>query len=397
MNCHDARELLSALVDGELRPDDQRQVEAHLAGCGDCRKERERLGSTIVLLRQLDRPRAPVGFVDRVLEAVQPKPWYRRWLGSLFLPLSVKVPAEAAAVLLVGGLAVFVFQRTPALQDAARPQPTPQVARESEFASSAPKTTASRPADTSQPAKTPPPSVLSLPPSVLSLPRGDVMPPASSGAPSGERIYRSRDEIAAQSELLARQKLTSRALEQTNIAPSAPSESDTEVARKPEPPPAPAAPLPRSPTMLELSKGEMESRQESAAAKQMPEQAPPPPPAPAMDQRLDAMKGRRLQAPAAAPPGASALRVLPSADVTGRLEVKDLDTAQRALTELLAKSGGVVTSRRADAGTVLVDVSVPKTAYDEFNVALSRIGIWQFEGRPSESAGSVRITLRLVQ
>jgi len=390
MNCHDARELLSALVDGELTPDDQRQVEAHLAGCADCRKERERLGSTIVLLGQLDRPRAPVGFVDRVLEAVQPKPWYRRLLGSLFLPLSVKVPAEAAAVLLVGGLAVFVFQRTPALQDAARPQPTPQVARESEFASSAPKTTASRPADTSQPAKTPRPSV-------LSLPRADVMPPASSGAPSGEKIHRSRDEIAAQSELLARQKLTSRALEQTNIAPPAPSEPDTEAARKAEPPPAPAAPLPRSPTMLELSKREMESRQESTAAKQMPEQAPPPPPAPAMDQRLDAMKGRRLQAPAAAPPGASALRVLPSADVTGRLEVKDLDAAQRSLNELLAKSGGVVSSRRTDAGTVLVDVSVPKTAYDEFNVALSRIGTWQSEGRPSESADYVRITLRLVQ
>ncbi len=199
--------------------------------------------------------------------------------------------------------------------------------------------------------------------------------------------------MAALSELLARQKLTSRALEQKNIAPSEP---DTEAARKPEPPPAPSAPLLRSPTVLELSKKEMESRQESAAAKQMPEQAPPPPPAPAMDQRLDAMKGRRLQAPAA-PPGASALRVLPSADVTGRLEVKDLDAAQRALIDLLAKSGGVVTSRLADAGTVLVDVSVPKAAYDEFNVALSRIGTWQSEGRPPESAAIVRITLRLVQ
>ena len=386
MNCHDARELLSALVDGELTSDDQSQVEAHLAGCADCRKEHERLGSTIALLRQLDRPRAPVGFVDRVLEAATPRPWYRRWLGSLFLPLSVKLPAEAAALLLVGGLAVFVFQRTPALQEAARYQPTPQATRESELLSaSPPKTTASHPPEASQPARTPA--------SPLSLPGAVMKPPASSGAPPRERIFRSRDEAAALPEVLARQELWSRALEQKNITPLEP---DAKQTRKAEPP-LPAAPSPDSPTTLELSKKEMEPPQESAAAKQVPERAVPPPPAPALDERLDTMKARRSQAPMAAPPGASALRVLPSADVRGRLAVKDLDTAQRALVELLAKNGGIVTSRRPDAGTILVDVSVPKTAYEEFSVGLSRIGTWQSEGQPSESATSVLVTLRLVQ
>jgi hypothetical protein len=90
------------------------------------------------------------------------------------------------------------------------------------------------------------------------------------------------------------------------------------------------------------------------------------------------------------------MRVLPSADVTGRLAVKDLETAQRALTDLLARSGGVVISRREDAGTILVDVAVPKTAYADFNAGLTRIGAWQSEGEPSESATSVRVTLRLV-
>jgi hypothetical protein len=89
--------------------------------------------------------------------------------------------------------------------------------------------------------------------------------------------------------------------------------------------------------------------------------------------------------------------MLPPADVTGRLAVKDLDGAQQALNELVARSGGVVTARREDAGTILVDVALPKPAYADFNVGLMRIGTWQPEGEPSESATSVRITLRLVQ
>jgi hypothetical protein len=386
MNCHDARELLSGLVDGELTPDEQSRAEAHLADCADCRKEYERLGATIALVRQMDRLRAPVGFVDRVLEAVQPTPWYRRWLGSLFLPLSVKLPAEAAALLLVGGLAVFVFQRTPELQQAARPQTVPQAARESDvvFHSSSPKTMASHPAET------PPPPGKTSPAPLSSLPRSVVTSPPSSGVPSGTLLSGSRDEAAARAKQLAREKM-SVASEQKNVAPSEP---DTEAARKA----APAAPPLSSPTTQEILKKEMGSVQESAAARQAPEPPPPARPAPALDRRIDATKEEAMEAPAAAPPASgSALRVLPSVDVAGRLAVKDLDTAQRALADLLMQSGAVMISRREDAGTLLVEVAVPKTAYADFSAGLTRIGTWQSEGEPSQSAASVRITLRLVQ
>jgi hypothetical protein len=330
-----------------------------------------------------------VGFVDRVLEAVQPTPWYRRWLGSLFLPLSVKLPAEAAALLLVGGLAVFVFQRTPELQQAARQQTVPQAARDSDvvFHSSPPKTMESHPAET------PPPPAKTSPPPLSSLPRSVVTSPPSSGVPSRTLLSGSRDEVAAQAEQLAREKM-SVASEQKNVAPS---ERDTEAARKAAPA-APAAPPLSSPTTQELVNKEMRSVQESAAARQAPEPPPPARPAPALDRRIDATKEKALQAPATAPPASgSALRMLPSAAVTGRLAVKDLDTAQRALADLLTQSGAVMISRREDAGTLLVEVAVPKTAYADFNAGLTRIGTWQSEGEPSESTASVRITLRLVQ
>ena len=78
MNCHDARDLLSALLDEALDPSERALVQAHLEGCADCRRELDGLRSTVSLLSRVERARAPVGFVDKVLAEVHPAPWYRR-------------------------------------------------------------------------------------------------------------------------------------------------------------------------------------------------------------------------------------------------------------------------------------------------------------------------------
>jgi len=120
MTCHDARESLSSLLDEALAPDERREVEAHLEGCVECRLELERLRQTVALLHRVEPARAPVGFVDRVAAAAAPRPWYRRAAAAVFLPLSVKLPVEVTALVMVALLAVYVFERTPALQQAAR-------------------------------------------------------------------------------------------------------------------------------------------------------------------------------------------------------------------------------------------------------------------------------------
>ena len=74
MSCHDARERLSDLLDDALEAEARAQVDAHLAGCADCRRELDRLRATVSLLRAVERPQAPAGFVDRVLEAARPAP-----------------------------------------------------------------------------------------------------------------------------------------------------------------------------------------------------------------------------------------------------------------------------------------------------------------------------------
>ena len=120
MSCADNRLLHSALLDGELEPAERAQVEAHLATCADCTAELAALARTLGMLHALPAARAPLGFVDRVLEAARPMPWHRRLGRRLFQPLRVKLPLEAAAVVLVALGAVYVFQNTPELQQAAR-------------------------------------------------------------------------------------------------------------------------------------------------------------------------------------------------------------------------------------------------------------------------------------
>lgn len=130
MTCHDAREQFSALVDDALTVGERAALDAHLATCTDCRRELQRFRDTVSLVRAVAPVRAPAGFVDRVLEAAQPVSWPRRLVRGLFLPWPVKLPMEAAAVLLVAVGVALVYRGTPELELASRPeQPSPVVAQ----------------------------------------------------------------------------------------------------------------------------------------------------------------------------------------------------------------------------------------------------------------------------
>ncbi len=120
MNCLEARERLSALLDESLDSSERSDIRAHMEGCPDCRLELDRLRATLSLLSRVDRPRAPVGFVDRVMTAAHRAPWYRSFGHRLFLPLAIKLPVQAAAMLVIAVFGVYLLQHTPELRDAAR-------------------------------------------------------------------------------------------------------------------------------------------------------------------------------------------------------------------------------------------------------------------------------------
>ena len=129
MSCHDARQLFSALADDALTAPERAALDAHLASCAECRREWERFRATVALLHAVEHPRAPVGFVDRVLGATSRAPRHRRVLRALFLPWRQKLPMEAAALVLVGVMAVILFKATPELQRAARVEPPAEAPR----------------------------------------------------------------------------------------------------------------------------------------------------------------------------------------------------------------------------------------------------------------------------
>ena len=157
MTCDEARALFSARADDAIAPDEATRLATHLVGCAECRAEWARFAGTISLVRGIERARAPAGFVDRVLEAARPEPWPLRLVRHVFMPMRVKLPVEAAAVMLIAGLAVMIFQRSPEMQQGARfeqpPTPPPLAAPPSEAPA-----VASRDVSPSAPAPAAPPA-----------------------------------------------------------------------------------------------------------------------------------------------------------------------------------------------------------------------------------------------
>jgi hypothetical protein len=339
MTCHETREWFSGWVDEALTPAERAAVASHLLQCAECRRDLERLTGTIGLLQRLERPRAPAHFADRVLEAARPTPSPRRLWARLFLPLSVKLPAEAAAVLLVAGLAVYAVPRTAPLQQAAyrdlsRPSP---------------------PAEVSAPA-TP----------------GAAAPQSAPGATgrAGLKLQRRVEDEPPRAPLPAAE----------------PSASGT----------APLAPPPPPPAKVEAKS--TDARPEGAAPLRSSEPVPTAsPPRGAPEGRADSARENASRTPAPVAAARSAMRGLSRADVGGRLTVKDRGAAEHALGELLGSLGGVVVSRREEAGTTVMDVTVPRASYPELTQGLARLGSWLPEGEIAELPPQVRVTLRLTE
>src|SRR5436305_7775973 len=92
------REWLNLDVDGMLEREERARLEEHLAGCEECRREREEL---IAFEKLLERSAPPVrsGFADAVMAALPPAGWEARSPRTWRFPLAV-----AAMLMLVAGL-----------------------------------------------------------------------------------------------------------------------------------------------------------------------------------------------------------------------------------------------------------------------------------------------------
>jgi hypothetical protein len=344
VNYHETRDWLSPYLDEALSADERARIDAHLQDCTECRGELDRFRQTLTLLHWLDPPRAPVGFVERVLAQAQPLPWYRRWLARVFLPLPVKLPIEAAALVMLSIGAVYLFQRTPELRQAAREE-TPQATV--------------RPETRTSP------------------------PPASS--PEGFRARSAERGPQAESE-------ADKPKPQRKVAGVKPPLPSSEPVKPSESVPAPS--------VQAEAKKEEQAAGNVAAPRSADLKAPaaPSPASPPAQNRADVSKERAQDAasPLLRPSGA-AKSALGTAIVAGRLAVKDREAAEQALSDLLSRLKATELSRRRDSAGLVVEVLVPKDAYPELTRGLARIGSWTLEAEPAELPAQVPMRLRLLE
>ena len=385
MSCADNRLLHSALLDGELAPAERAQVEAHLATCADCTAELAALARTLGMLHALPAARAPLGFVDRVLEAARPLPWHRRLGRRLFQPLRVKLPLEAAAVVLVALGAVYVFQNTPELQQAARQE---------------------------QPASVPVPVAPPATPAPATGPAvsGTPAPPASTLAePSQpaaktdqvEQVEKKERESAVPEEAQKKRAATLERRADSSDASLGATNLMKDAA--PAPPPAATPPPSVSPPPIAAAPPGAAPPSEGAAAV-----APPAAPAPeARDKRAAARsrpqaprevdgsrpeaKSGELSARASQMPA----RLFVAPDASGRLTVGDRAAAERALAELGGRLGVAQAFRREEADGALIEWMVPREVYPEFVRGLAGIGRWTADREPATLPPRVRLQIRV--
>jgi anti-sigma factor RsiW len=360
MNCHETRERLSDLLDEALTLPERALVGAHLNGCPDCRRELDRLRATVSLLSRVERPRAPVGFVDRVMAAARPVPWYQRLGRRLFLPLNIKLPAQAAAMLVIAVLGVYLLQRTPELRDAARPELQSPAAR-------------SEPSGTTTAAPTPPPAPSQPAPDQKDLKAGkvdsgNVSEPAPRAARETENTVRSERRLDSPQSSPPSTQESKQGLKK---------EADADRLEKAGSPTSQAAPAPKV--------------AESSAP------APTAPPAEPRAKSRDAAEGQS-GALAPAPPAMSAKRQSATASVLGRLNVKDRPAAEQGLADLLARFGGSETGRRQELGATVVEVLVPEARYPDFVRGLTTLGAFTSEGQPAAlptDPPQIRVSIRI--
>jgi hypothetical protein len=367
MTCHEARELFSAQVDDALGADERRALDAHLATCAECVRELQRFRSTVALLRSVEPAQAPAGFVDRVLDAAQPAPWPRRLLRALVLPWPLKLPVEAAAVVLVAVGVVYVFRATPEIQHATRLEPTSR---------SDPSRTDTTTTSRGVASDSPPPAA----PRELGRPSEQSPTSEPRRAPEPRQAFEKSQRPKDQ--------------------PGAKKDAAPPTVRK-EPEPAGLADASR-----DVDRLKRESRPAPPAETQTAGKLAAPPPARSERERGVAQEGARLPAAPAPEPRAEAPRGQRSPasatamatarpDVAGRLAVADRAAALRGLAYLIDRLGAVEDRRVEAAEGPIIELTVPRESYAELVRELTRLGRWDVSQEAGALPSQVRIVLQV--
>jgi hypothetical protein len=111
MTCREVQALLPAFLEKSLDAIRTKAIEAHLNFCSACRLEVRGLSDCVRRIADLPIVEPPVDLAERVMARVreieaEPGRW-QRWLAAM----RASAPVQAAAVVMIGVLAVLLYQR----------------------------------------------------------------------------------------------------------------------------------------------------------------------------------------------------------------------------------------------------------------------------------------------
>jgi len=128
MECAKIRELLSEYIDGILDEQTKARVDKHLLTCEDCTEELASLRAVVDKLGSLESVEAPGDFLDKLHQRMEPGFTFRKLVQTLFVPVYVKIPLEAATAVAMVVLILAVWNaQQPEKQIAQVPQDSAHV------------------------------------------------------------------------------------------------------------------------------------------------------------------------------------------------------------------------------------------------------------------------------
>ena len=111
MECEGLKERFSVYLDGILPAEERTLLEEHLKSCEKCRESLADLRKTVGHVRDLEDIEPPLWLTGKVMAKIRAEAELKKGIiERLFYPLSLKLPIQAVATVLIVATALYVFR-----------------------------------------------------------------------------------------------------------------------------------------------------------------------------------------------------------------------------------------------------------------------------------------------
>ncbi|MDY6932676.1 MAG: DUF2275 domain-containing protein [Spirochaetota bacterium] len=110
MNCNKVKHLIAAYVYNELEPEMIDIVKEHISTCNDCQDELTFFEKYKREMTSVMKLGAPDDFLKKVHIRIFKPSYFQQTIRRLFVPVKIKIPLEAAGVLVLVFFAIFLFK-----------------------------------------------------------------------------------------------------------------------------------------------------------------------------------------------------------------------------------------------------------------------------------------------